>query len=187
MKLSQYAREHDLTYLGAWKRWDAGKIPGAYLDESGHVVVPSKAEARLHKAAVYARVSTHGQKDDLDRQAQRMTQYANAQGYQVVAVVTEVASGVNDSRVKLTKLLAQDDWGTLVVEHRDRLTRVGFNWFETFLSHEGRAINVANPTVEDKEDLMQDFTAILYSFTARMYGKRGHIARADKAIKALDG
>ena len=74
-----------------------------------------------------------------------MTVYANARGYQVVLIVKEVASGVNDKRPKLTKLLENPDWGTLVVEHKDRLTRVGFGWFEVLLSGQGRRIHVANP------------------------------------------
>ncbi len=60
-------------------------------------------------AAVYARVSSHPQKDELDRQADRLVAYANARGYQVVAVVKEVASSVNDKRPHLTKLLANPE------------------------------------------------------------------------------
>ena len=52
------------------------------------------------KAAVYARVSTHKQKDDLDRQARRMTEFANAAGLSVVKIVKEIASGVSDNRPK---------------------------------------------------------------------------------------
>ena len=51
-----------------------------YLDDSGHVVVPDPQHALVGKAAVYARVSTHKQRDDLDRQAQRMTEFAKCGG-----------------------------------------------------------------------------------------------------------
>lgn len=185
MKLAQYAKEREIGYRAAWDRYHAGKIPGAYMDETGHIIVPDKATTRLKYAAVYARVSSHDQKDDLARQAARLSDYAVANGLQVVAVVTEVASGVNDTRPKLTKLLEQDDWGTLVIEHRDRLTRVGFNWFVTLFKTQGRQIEVAAPAVENTTDIMEDFLSIMYSFAARMYGKRGAKTRARTAAAAM--
>lgn len=59
-------------------------------------VVPDPLHALIGRAAVYARVSTHRQREDLDRQAQRMVAFANAAGLSVVAVIKEVASGVDD-------------------------------------------------------------------------------------------
>ncbi len=185
MKLSEYARRNGIGYRAAWNRYRAGKIAGAYLDDSGHVVVPAPEDARLPKAAVYARVSSHKQKDDLERQSERMVAYANAQGLSVVMVVKEVASGVNDERKKLTALLRDDSWGTLVVEHKDRLSRVGFNWFEVLLGEQGRRVSVANRAQEDTHDLMEDFTSIIYSFAARMYGLRRAKDRTEAIKRAL--
>ena len=185
MKLSQYAAQNGIKYRAAWNRYRAGKIEGAYLDESGHVVVPDPKHALVKKAAVYARVSSPKQRADLDRQAQRMVQFANAAGLSVAAVVTEVASGVNDSRPKLTKLLRDESWGTLVVEHKDRLSRVGFGWFEVLLGTQGRQIVVANSAEEEKADLMEDFVSIIYSFAARLYGLRAARTRTDSVLSAL--
>lgn len=185
MKLSEYARRNNIGYRAAWNRYKAGKIPGAYLDESGHVVVPEPEDARLPLAAVYARVSSHKQKDDLDRQAARMVEFATARGLTVVKVVKEVASGVNDERKKLTTLLRDDSWGTLVVEHKDRLTRTGFNWFDVLLGEQGRRVMVANLAQEETSDLMDDFTSIIYSFAARMYGLRRAKDRTEAVKKAL--
>lgn len=185
MKLSQYAKRNGIGYRAAWNRFKAGKIPGAYLDDTGHVVVPDPETVRLPCAAVYARVSSHKQKDDLDRQAQRMVEYANAQGLSVVLVVKETASGVNDDRKKLTALLQDDSWGTLVVEHKDRLSRVGFNWFDVLLKQQGRRISVANRAGETTHDLMEDFTSIVYSFAARMYGLRRAKERTHAVKQAL--
>ncbi|WP_374101654.1 recombinase family protein [Mycobacterium sp. SM1] len=66
------------------------------------MVVPDRQHALVGKAAVYARVSTHKQREDLARQAQRMTAFANAAGLSVVAVIKEVACGVNDTWPKVT-------------------------------------------------------------------------------------
>lgn len=185
MKLSAYAKREGIGYRAAWNRYHAGKIEGAYTDDSGHIVVPDPEHHLVGKAAIYARVSTHRQKDDLARQADRMTAFANAAGLSVVAVVTEVASGVNDTRPRLTKLLQRDDWGTLVVEHKDRLSRVGFGWFDVLLSAQGKRIIVANAAQEETADLMDDFVSIIYSFAARLYGLRSARRRTDQAVAAL--
>ncbi|MGC9154480.1 MAG: IS607 family transposase [Ferrimicrobium sp.] len=186
MKLSEYAAKNGIKYRTAWNRFKAGKLEGAYIDDSGHVVVPDPQHALVRKAAVYARVSTHKQKDDLERQAQRTTAFANAAGLSVVSVVKEIASGVNDNRPKLTALLKDDSWGTLVVEHKDRLSRVGFGWFEVLLGLQGRQIVVADAATEEKADLMEDFVSIIYSFAARLYGLRSARRRTDDVISALE-
>lgn len=185
MKLSEYAARNGIQYRAAWNRYKAGKIDGAYLDDSGHVVVPDPQHKLVGKAAVYARVSTHKKRDDLERQAQRMTQFANAAGLSVAVVVKEIASGVNDSRPKLTALLKDDSWGTLVVEHKDRLSRVGFGWFEVLLGINGRRIVVADAATEEKADLMDDFVSITYSFAAQLYGLRSARRKTDDVIAAL--
>lgn len=177
---------HGIKYRAAWNRYKAGKIPGAYLDEYGRIVVPDPVSELAHVSVVYARVSTHKQKDDLERQAQRMIEFANARGLSVAKVVKEVASGVNDTRPKLTAVLKDDSWGTLVVEHKDRLSRVGFHWFETLLGVQGKTIVVANLAEEHTADLMEDFVAIIYSFAARMYGLRGSKQRARRIIQAAE-
>src|SRR5262249_57722052 len=96
--------------------------------------------------ALYARVSSASQKDDMARQLQRLRDYAAARGYQVVAEVTEIASGLNDKRPKLTKLLTDARVGILVVEHQDRLTRFGYGYIATLLEHEGRRVEAVFPT-----------------------------------------
>ncbi len=185
VKLSTYAKREGIGYRAAWDRFHNGRIPGATFDPSGHIYVPEPESMLLPMAAVYARVSSHPQKDDLDRQADRLVAYANARGYQVVAVVKEVASGVNDERPRLTKLLANPEWGTLVVEHKDRLSRVGFGWFEVLLQAQGKKIDVANPAQDDTSDLMADFMAIVYSFAARMYGLRSAKHRTKRVKLAM--
>lgn len=187
MKLSQYARREGIKYRSAWVRYKKGRIPGAYLDDSGHVVVPDPDNGRLQTAVVYARVSSAKQKEDLERQAERMVAFANNAGLSVKRIVKEVASGVNDRRPKLTALLMDEDWGTLVVEHKDRLTRVGFEWFRVLLHMQGKRILVANEAEDDRTDLMMDFTSIIYSFAARLYGVRGARNRTDRTVEAFTG
>ena len=78
MKLSEYGTWNGIKYRAAWNRFSAGKIEGAYPgDESGHVVALGPIHASVGKAAIYARVSAHKQKDDLEHQAELMVAFAN--------------------------------------------------------------------------------------------------------------
>ena len=185
MKLSDYARQHGVQYRTAWNRYKAGKIPGAYMDETNHVVVPIIPLKTLGKTAIYARVSSNKQKEDLERQVQRLTEFTIARGLTIETIVKEIASGVNDERPKLTKLLKDNTWDTLVIEHRDRLTRVGYNWFKLFLNQQGKEIVVANNATEENTDLMDDFLSIIYSFAARLYGLRSARSKTKRIANHL--
>ncbi len=187
MKLSDYAKKYGITYKTAWNRFKAGKIKGAYKDETGHIVVPDEKELLIdkNKVAIYARVSSNENKSNLEKQAERLKEYAIAKGYQIVHIVKEVGSGVNDNRPKLLKLLQKDDWGTLIVEHKDRLTRFGFNYIKTLVEKEGRQIEVVNLAEDDKTELIEDLIAVIYSFSARMYGLRRRKRKTEKIIKCL--
>ena len=187
VKLSEYAKLHSVTYRTAWNWYKAGKIKKAFKDEYGNVLVEIEEETPLeNKVAIYARVSSNENKSNLETQAERLRQYATAKGYQIAYVVKEVGSGVNDNRKKLLKLLQQDDYGILLVEHKDRLTRFGFNYIKTLLEKDKKRIEVVNEAENDKSDLMQDLVSILYSFSARLYGLRRSKRKTEKAIKCLE-
>ena len=76
-------------------------------------------------------------------------------------IVKEIASGVNDSRPKLLALLKDPTTTRIVVKHKDRLTRFGFQYLETLLEVQGRTIEVVNVAENDKEDLLADLVAIV--------------------------
>ena len=187
MKLSEYAKLHNITYHAAWHRFTKGRIPGAAKDEYGRIHVPDPKPDLSRVAVIYSRVSTSGQRDGLVRQSERLKLFASARGYVIAEVVEEVASGVNDSRPKLERLLRNhENWGTLVVEHRDRLTRVGYGWFPTMLGLLGKTMIVMDESTDSDEGRMEDIFSILYSYAAREYGKRGARNRAERAAKALE-
>lgn len=187
MKLSEYAERKGIHYRTAWNHFRQGKIKGAYLDETGHIVIPDPEEELKQKAALYSRVSTYGQKDGLERQEQRLKEFASSRGLEIVQSVTEIASGVNDQRPKLIKLLNTPNWGVLIVEHKDRLDRISFSWFEHFLSLLGKDVIVVDSTTDSDEGKDEDVFSLLYSYTASEYGKRGAKNRAERAQRALEG
>jgi predicted site-specific integrase-resolvase len=149
-----------------------GCLPTA--DRRHHRREPKPAEAG---AALSARVSSAEQKDDVVRQLQRLRDYAAARGYQVVAEVTEIASGLNDERPKLKKLLRDARVGVPVVEHRDRLTRCSHGYLATLLEHEGRRVEAVFPT-DTGDGLVDDFVAVITSMATRLYGRRNAKRRA---------
>ena len=107
----------------------------------------------------------------------RLRDYWAARGYPVVAEVTEIASGLNDERPKLKKLLIDPRVGVLVVEHTDRLTRFGYGYITTLLEHQGRRVEAVFPT-DTGDDLVDDFVAVIASMAARIYGRRNAKRRA---------
>lgn len=189
MKLSAYARSLGVSYRTAWRWFKAGKVAGFQADTGTIIVTEPTAEAIstiLHqKTALYARVSAAENKDNLEGQANRLKDYCAAKGYQVAAVVKEIGSGVNDTRPKLLKLLSDPAIGLIVVEHKDRLTRFGFNYIEQLLAMQGREIEVINLAENGKEDLVQDFVSIVTSFCARLYGPRRSKRKTERIIAEL--
>nr|WP_174844819.1 IS607 family transposase [Dictyobacter aurantiacus] len=183
MKLSQYAKQQGISYKTAWRWYKAGQLD-AYQTATGTVIVRDQPaiSASTGRIALYARVSSADQKDDLARQMERLRTYALARGYQVAKEVTEIASGLNDQRPKLSKLLQDRSIGTIVVEHRDRLTRCGFHYIEQLLANEGRQVEVIFPS-ETTDDLVDDFVSVISSMAARIYGRRNSTRRAAQ-IKA---
>jgi len=108
--------------------------------------------------------------------------YAASRGYQVSKVVQEIASGRNDNRPNLLKLLLDQQIGTIVIEHRYQLTRFGFPYIGQLLLMQGRRIEVMSPT-DTNHDLVHDFIAVITSMASRIYGRRHSKERAEK-IKA---
>jgi predicted site-specific integrase-resolvase len=183
MKLSHYAKQQGISYKTAWRWYKAGQLD-AYQTATGTVIVRDQPAvvSSTGRIALYARVSSADQKDDLARQMERLRTYALARGYQVAKEVTEIASGLNDQRPKLTKLLQDHSIGTIVIEHRDRLTRVGYHYIEQLLANEGRHVEVIFPS-ETTDDLVDDFVSVITSMAARIYGRRNSKRRAAQ-IKA---
>ena len=188
IKLCDYAKNHSVTYRTAWNRFNAGKIPNSFKNRDGQILIEviNNKNIDLTKVVIYARVSSNENRTNLDTQAIRLTHYATAKGYQITKVIKEVGSGVNDNRKKLKKLLESEDWGTVIVEHKDRLTRFGFNYIEILLNKEGREIEVVNLAEDEKSDLMQDLVSIIYSFSAKMYGLRRSKRKTEEIIKLLE-
>ena len=173
------------------RRWEARGLLVAVRGPGGRRRFSTDSLARLagvrnggRRAAVYARVSSIKQKRDgnLKRQRDRLVEAARAQGYRVIDVIAEQASGINERRRGLRRLLEMGRVGKIdvvFVEFKDRLARFGYSYIETFLTSYGvRVVCLEEaPGVSSKEELTKDLITIITVFSARLYGRRSHGVR----------
>ena len=132
---------------------------------------------------VYARVSSADQKDDLDRQVGRVVEWVTERGFRPDEVVKEIGSGLNGNRRLLRQLVADHTVSMVVVEHRERLCRFGFEYVEAALAGRGARILVMEDN-ELEDDLVRDVTEVMTSLCARLYGRRSAKRRAERALAA---
>ena len=133
---------------------------------------------------MYARVSSGDQKADLDRQLSRLAEFSAKHGFRVVEAVRETGSGLNGRRKVLMRIFRNPKVQVIVVEHRDRLMRFGFEYVEAALAAQGRRVVVVDGA-ERTDDIVRDLQEVIVSMCARLYGKRGAKNRAKRAIEAM--
>jgi len=187
VNLSEWAHRVGVSKFTAYRWFREGTLP-VPAERVGRLILVDLdvAERESARTVLYARVSSHDQRRDLDRQVARLTAWATSQGLAVGEVVAEVGSGMNAKRPKLARLLADATATTVVVEHRGRLARFGVEHLEAALSAQGRRIVVLDAGEVD-DDLIRDVTEVLTSLCARLYGPRGARNRALKALGCAKG
>lgn len=184
MNLTEWARLQGVHPQTAYRWFREGTlpVPAVRVNSRSVLVSPdSAAGAPVAAFGLYARVSSHDQKSDLDRQVSRLSRWAAEAGGQVVRVEAEVGSGMNGSRSKVRRLLADPNVTVVVVEHRERLGRMNTELVEAALAAHGRRLVVLDDGELD-DDLVRDMVEVLTSFCARLYGRRSARNRALKAI-----
>ena len=135
-------------------------------------------QQELETNLLYARVSTKKQAEYLENQVKKLEEYAKSNSWNY-EVIKEIASGVNENRRGLQKLLNKVERGEVkrvIVEYPDRLARFGFNYLKEFLTAFGVELIVINGKEKEKErtqELAEDLVAIVTSFAAKIYGQRG--------------
>lgn len=187
IKLSTFAKLNNVTQRTVWN-WIAKGILNIERTATNRVLIlvdEDNPTMKTKKVAIYARVSSSENKSNLERQKERLISYANAKGYQIEKIITEIGSGLNDNRPKLEKLLTDKTIDIIIVEHKDRLARFGVNYIEKLLQLDNRKIEIVNPQMNERDDLMQDFVSIITSFCARLNGKRRTKRQTEKIIESL--
>jgi putative resolvase len=185
MKLSTYAKQLGISYQTAWRLFKDGKLNAYQLPTGTVIVMEEESQGSEQSVAIYCRVSSSENKGNLESQKKRLLDYCAAKGYKVSRVITEVGSGINDTRKQWLSLLQDRMVRIIVVEHKDRFTRFGFTGYKTLLNTDGRDIEVVNEAENGKEDLLQDLVSIITSFCARLYGQRRCKRKTEKIIQEL--
>lgn len=186
MNLAERARLQGIHPQTAysWFRKGTLPVPAVRINERFILVDPDAASTQgAGGLGLYARVSSHDQRGDLDRQVARLCEWSARSGLPVVRVESEVGSGMNGSRTKVRRLLADRQVTTVVVEHRDRLGRMNVELVEAALSAGNRRLVVLDEG-EVEDDLVRDMTEVLTSFCARLYGRRSARNRAERALRS---
>ena len=185
MNLTEWAHAQGIHVQTAYRWYREGKLPVPAQKVGRLILVSPEAAAQAARkadgAGLYARVSSHDQKPDLDGQVARLSAWAAKAGLPVVRAEAEVGSGMNGSRAKVRRLLADPAVTVVVVEHRDRLGRMNTELVEAALSAHGRRLVVLDDS-EVTDDLVRDMVEVLTSLCARLYGRRSARNRALKAL-----
>ncbi len=160
------------------ERWlEEGKIEGVFTKGGQRrynldsIISPGLTDPRERKTILYARVSSRAQKSDLEQQVQFLKSH-----YPEAELITDIGSGLNFKRKGLSTLLESvlsNDVGLVVVAHKDRLCRFGFDLISWLASRSSTEILVLNTAhLSPEREMVEDILAIIHVFSCRLYGLR---------------
>ena len=179
------------------RNWDKnGKLKPVRVEDTGYRYYSQeqlnhflglKLEKQINKKIIgYCRVSSHKQKDDLERQIENVKTYMYAKGYQF-EIITDIGSGINYNKKGLNQLIdmvTNSEVEKIVVLYKDRLIRFGYELIENLCNKFGTIIEIIDNTEKtEQQELVEDLVQIVTVFSCRLQGKRAN--KAKKMIKEL--
>lgn len=180
------------------QRWDREGILKAqrtptnrryYTHEQYLEFIGQKAEPK--KVVSYCRVSSTGQKADLLSQKKAVEQFCLASGRAVAERIEEIGSGLNYKRknfVQLMEMVERGEVSEIVIAHKDRLVRFGYEWFEKFCGDHGCTITVMNAeSLSPEEEMTKDLLSIVHCFSSRLYGLRKYKKKIIELAREREG
>ena len=158
-----------------------------YSEEQLNHFLGLKSEKQINKKIIgYCRVSSHKQKDDLERQIENVKTYMYAKGYQF-EIITDIGSGINYNKKGLNQIIdmvTHSEVEKIVVLYKDRLIRFGYELIENLCDKFGTVIEIIDSTEKtDEQELVEDLVQIITVLSCRLQGKRAN--KAKKMIKEL--
>ena len=179
------------------RNWDKnGKLKPVRVEDTGYRYYSQeqlnhflglKLEKQINKKIIgYCRVSSHKQKDDLERQIENVKTYMYAKGYQF-EIITDIGSGINYNKKGLNQIIdmvTNSEVEKIVVLYKDRLIRFGYELIENLCNKFGTIIEIIDNTEKtEQQELVEDLVQIVTVFSCRLEGKRAN--KAKKMIKEL--
>ncbi len=133
-------------------------------------------KAKKRQLAAYCRVSSASQKKDLISQKNAVESFCLTAGKVIDLKLEDIGSGLNYKRknfVHLMEMVERGELSEIVVAHKDRLVRFGFEWFEKFCNDHGVSILVMNAdALSPEQEMTKDLLSIINCFSSRLYGRR---------------
>ena len=143
--------------------------------------------AEQKRVIAYCRVSSKGQQEDLKTQLEAVKVFCLGRGLAVDEYLTEKGGGMNFKRKKLLALMddiERYEVGKLVVAHRDRLVRLGFEWFEYLVKKQGGEMIVINQEqLAPQQEMVEDLRAVVHCFASRLDGLRSYKKQIKEAVE----
>ena len=182
------------------RRWDReGRLPAKrstgghrYYDESDvRKALGLEKPDEQKKTLVYCRVSSRSQLPDLKSQVSAMRQFCLGAGIAIDEWISEIGGGMNFKRKEFLSIMDRMERGEiskLIIAHKDRLVRFGFDFFEVFAIKHGCDILVANQEqLSPQQEMVEDLMAIVHCFSSRLYGLRNYKKKIREVIEKSDG
>lgn len=128
--------------------------------------------ATIPNVAIYARVNSYGNNDKLEDQVNKLTEYCNSKGYNIIKIVRDFGYNIDEDRTKLNDLLIDNNVDIIVVERKDTLVKFGFNYINKLLSINNRKVECLNEENKtNKDELLEDFSNILSNYSSELFGE----------------
>lgn len=196
-KIGSFAKEIGVS-TQTLRRWDAeGKLKPAKVTEGGTRYY-SEYQLKTYKGTLfygaskqrmtigYARVSSYGQKDDLERQVNNIKTYMYAKGYSF-EIITDIGSGINYKKkglIRLLDLVMSGEVEKIVILYKDRLIRFEYELIEYICESNQTVIEIIDNTEKtEQEELVEDLVQIITVFSCKLQGKR--VKKTKELIKSL--
>ena len=198
-KVGEFAEKIGVS-VSTLQRWDRTDVLKSrrtptnqryYTDEDLNKVLNLETETKSKRKNVgYCRVSTQGQKKNLESQQEFVSVYSLSHGVILDEIYTDIGSGLNYQRKNWNKLLKQveaNEIDKIYVTYQDRFVRFGYEWFEEFCASHGTEIIVLNQKqTSPEEELTEDLLSILHVFSERNHELRRYKTEINKELKEIN-
>ena len=198
-KVGEFAEKVGVS-ISTLQRWDRTNVLKSkrtptnqryYTDEDLNKVLNLEAETKSKRKNVgYCRVSTQGQKHNLENQKEFVSVYSLSHGVILDEIYTDIGSGLNYKRKKWSSLLKEveaNEIDKIYVTYKDRFVRFGYEWFEEFCASHGTEIIVLNQKqTSHKEELTDDLLSILHIFSEINNDLKKYKTEINKELKEIN-
>lgn len=182
--------------VGTLQKWDReGRLKPAFRTQTNRRVytesqlnefIGRQTECKRTRVIAYCRVSSQAQKPDLQNQVTSLSAFCTQSGLENVEFIKEIGGGLNFNRPKFLEIMdavERNEVKTLIIAHKDRLVRFGFEWFSRFLNqHHCQLITLDDEVLSPEREMVQDLMTIVHCFSSRLYGLRSYKKKLKEAL-----